>query len=120
MQRGHYAEYLRQMQHLYLKRYQTFMSCFEFNLSEFCFMKQHHPSMQVACYFKAEIPNALEQALIKGAELNNIKITCLSQFYEYDYEYGFVLGFSSLNDTEIKLCMKQLRQLIHNELARLI
>lgn len=120
MQCGHYAEYLRQMQQLYLKRYQTFMNCFEFYLSEFCFVKQHHPSMQVACYFKAEFPNTLEQALVNGAELHNIAITRLSQFYEYDREYGFVLGFSSLNDTEIKLCMKELRQLIHNELACLI
>lgn len=120
MQRGHYAEYLRQMQQLYLKRYQTFISCFELYLSDFCFVKQHHPSMQVACYFKAEIPNTLEQALVNGAALHNIAITRLSQFYEYDREYGFVLGFSSLNDTEIKLCMKELRQLIHNELARLI
>ncbi|WP_407307114.1 PLP-dependent aminotransferase family protein [Acinetobacter sp.] len=120
MQRGHYAEYLRQMQQLYLKCYQMFMTCFEQYLSEFCFMKQHHPSMQVACYFKSAIPPTFEQALIKGAKLNNIKITYLSQFYEYDPEYGFVLGFSSLNDTEIKLCMKQLRQLIQNELGRWI
>ena len=74
MQRGHYAEYLRQMQQLYLKRYQTFMSCFEFYLSEFCFMKQHHPSMQVACYFKAEIPNSLEQALVKGQSYTRLKL----------------------------------------------
>ena len=119
MQRGYYAEYLRQMQQLYLKRYQTFMSCFELHLSEFCFVKDQHPGMQVACYFKSQIPHTLEQALVKGAELHNIAITRLSQFYEYDAEYGFVLGFSSLNDTEIKLCMKQLRQLIQNELARL-
>ncbi|OAL79326.1 GntR family transcriptional regulator [Acinetobacter sp. SFB] len=119
MQRGYYAEYLRQMQQLYLKRYQTFMTSFERYLSEFCFVKEQHPVMQVACYFKSEIPHILEQALVKGAELDNIAITRLSQFYEYDNEYGFVLGFSSLNDTEIKLCMKKLHQLIQNELARL-
>lgn len=119
MQKGHYAEYLRQMQQLYLKRYQTFIACFELYLAEYCFVKEHHPCMQMACYFKANIPHALEQALVKGAELQHISITRLSQFYKYDLEYGFVLGFSSLNDTEIKLCMKELRQLISNELARL-
>ncbi|OTG80283.1 PLP-dependent aminotransferase family protein [Acinetobacter sp. ANC 4648] len=119
MQKGHYFEYLRQMQQLYLQRYQYFIHYYDLYLADFCFIKDHHPSMQIACYFKTEIPVTLEGALVKGAELKGIALTALSQFYEFDIEYGFVLGFSSLNHTEIRLCMVQLRELIQNELARL-
>ena len=75
--------------------------------------------MQIACYFKANIPQALELALVQAAEIRQIGITRLSQFYAHDLAYGFVLGFSALNQTEIKACMLQLRQLIENELSRL-
>ncbi|OTG92360.1 PLP-dependent aminotransferase family protein [Acinetobacter sp. ANC 3832] len=120
MQKGYYAEYLAEMQKIYLTRYLAFKQYFEIYLSDFCFIKEHHPSMQIACYFKKIIPSSLEDALVKAAEVQKIYITRLSQFYDFDLEYGFVLGFSSLNDTEIKLCMTQLRQLIQSELARII
>ncbi len=120
MQKGYYAEYLAEMQKIYLTRYLAFKQYFEIYLSDFCFIKEHHPSMQIACYFKKTITSSLEDALVKAAEVKNIYITRLSQFYDFDLEYGFVLGFPSLNDTEIKLCMTQLRQLIQSELARII
>ncbi|TCM66426.1 GntR family transcriptional regulator [Acinetobacter calcoaceticus] len=119
MQRGYYAEYLVQMQQLYAQRYQTFMHCFELYLADYCYLKEHQPTMQIACYFKADIPISLEKFLVQAAEVREIYITRLSQFYAQDPEYGFVLGFSSLNQTEIKACMLLLRQLIDNELARL-
>lgn len=119
MQRGHYAEYLAQMQQLYTQRYQTFIRCFDLYLSDYCYLKEHNASMQIACYFKANIPQALELALVQAAEIRQIGITRLSQFYAHDLAYGFVLGFSALNQTEIKACMLQLRQLIENELSRL-
>lgn len=119
MQRGYYAEYLHHMQKLYLTRYQTFINSFNLYLAEYCFIQQQQPSMHIACYFKSAIPIHLETALVNSAKLHNIAITRLSQFYQSQAEYGFVLGFSALNDTEIKLCMKKLHQLIKNELVRL-
>lgn len=119
MQRGYYAEYLAKMQQLYRQRYQAFIGYFQLYLSDYCDLKNHQATMQIACYFKADIPHDLEIALVHAAELGGISITRLSQFYAHDLEYGFVLGFSALNQTEIKACMLQLRQLIENELARI-
>ena len=65
-----------------------------------------------------KLAEKLENALVKGAELKGIAITHLSQFYENNPEYGFVLGFSALNDTEIKACMLELTQMISAEIKR--
>ncbi len=74
--------------------------------------------MQVACYFKENLPDELEVSLAQAAALKNISLTRLSQFYAQHPSYGFVLGFSSLNPTEIKSCMLQLHGLITTELKR--
>jgi GntR family transcriptional regulator/MocR family aminotransferase len=119
MKNGEYAVYLHKMQQIYLKRYQAFIHYFNQYLAFYCELKEHHPSMQIACYFKnLKLAEKLENALVKGAELKGIAITHLSQFYENDPEYGFVLGFSALNDTEIKACMLELTQMISAEIKR--
>lgn len=118
MQTGDYAKYLKHMQQLYAQRYQAFMACFDLYLADYFYLKEHHPCMQIACYFKAHIPHHLEHALVQGGEIREMWITRLSQFYAYDAEYGVVLGFSALNQTEIKACMLILRQLIESELSR--
>jgi len=118
MQRGYYAEYLTQMQRIYHERYEAFIFYFHQYLSEFCFIHEHSPAMQVACYFKENLPDELEESLVQAAALKNISLTRLSQFYAQHPSYGFVLGFSSLNPTEIKSCMLQLHGLITTELKR--
>lgn len=118
MQTGDYAKYLKHMQQLYAQRYQAFMACFDLYLADYFYLKEHYPCMQIACYFKAHIPHHLEHALVQGGEIREMWITRLSQFYAYDAEYGVVLGFSALNQTEIKACMLILRQLIESELSR--
>ena len=119
MQKGDYADYLADMQALYLGRYQSFIVLFDQYLSEYCKIGEPRSCMQMACYFKKNIPIKFEQALVDGAALQQISLTALSQFYTDKAKYGFVLGFSALNHTEIQLCMIQPSTLIQPELKRL-
>ena len=119
MQKGDYADYLADMQALYLGRYQSFIVLFDQYLSEYCKIGEPRSCMQMACYFKKNIPIKFEQVLVDGAALQQISLTALSQFYTDKAKYGFVLGFSALNHTEIQLCMIQLSTLIQHELKRL-
>lgn len=69
------------MQALYLWRYQSFIVLFDQYLSEYCKIGEPRSCMQMACYFKKNIPIKFEQALVDGAALQQISLTALSQFY---------------------------------------
>ncbi|HPN61423.1 MAG TPA: PLP-dependent aminotransferase family protein, partial [Bacilli bacterium] len=108
MEGGHFERHLNRMRKVYKNRLSFFQKVFgELGLDE-CFLLQGYDA---GLHFLMTTKKATEEALIKAAEKVKIKVLGLSEFtfQEANYPTSLVIGYSGLNEEQIKTALTKLK-----------